>query len=115
MDSILFSKSVCSFVVGLEKWSKDLEFENFYGISSLLDFQFAARALLKLPSSLPNQLVLLLVVQEKEYMKLDVGKVNDHMTRGSYIPIDSVKSGDDCFSLFIELGLGHILNRIRSI
>jgi len=28
-------------------------------------------------------------------MKLDVGKVVDNMTRGSCIPIDSVKSSDD--------------------
>ena len=28
-------------------------------------------------------------------MKLDIGKVVDHITRGSCIPTDSVKSGDD--------------------
>ena len=32
-------------------------------------------------------------------MKLDVGKVFDHMTWGSCIPTDSVKSGDDYSSL----------------
>ena len=32
-------------------------------------------------------------------MKQDVGKVVDHMTRGSCIPTDSVKSGDDYSSL----------------
>ena len=31
-------------------------------------------------------------------MKLDVGKVVNCMTRVSYIPTDSVKSGDDCSS-----------------
>ena len=31
-------------------------------------------------------------------MKADVGKVFDHMTRGSCIPIDSVNSSDDCSS-----------------
>ena len=38
------------------------------------------------------------------YMKVDVGKVSDHMTRGSYIPTDSVKSGDDYFSLVHSIG-----------
>jgi len=52
--------------MGLGKWSKDLGFENFDGISSLLDFEFASKSLLRLPSSFPNQLVLLLVIQEKE-------------------------------------------------
>ena len=66
--------------VGLEKWSKDLEFENFDGILSLLDFKFVARVPLRLPSFFPSQLVLLMVVQGKEYMKLDVGKVVDHNT-----------------------------------
>jgi len=32
-------------------------------------------------------------------MKLDVGKIVDHMTRGSCIPFDSVKRGDDYSSL----------------
>ena len=35
-----------------------------------------------------------MVVREKEDMKLDVGKVVDNMTRGSSIPIDSVRSSD---------------------
>jgi len=61
------------FLLRLEKWSKDLGFENFYGISSLLDFEFFTRALLRVLSSFPSQLVLLLVVREKRYMKLDVG------------------------------------------
>ena len=39
-------------------------------------------------------------------MKLDVSKVVDYMTQGSCIPIDFVKSGDDCFSFVhgIETG-----------
>ena len=106
MDFIVFSKSVVLLVLGHEKWSKDLGFETFNGILILLDFEFAARALLRLPSSFPSQLVLLLVVQEKEYMKLDVGKVVDHMTRGSCIPTDSVKSGDECSSLVHNIGTG---------
>ena len=36
--------------------------------------------------------ILLMVVWEKEYMKLGVGKVVDNMTRGSCIPIGSMKS-----------------------
>ena len=98
----------------LEKWSKDLGFENFDGISSLLDFKFVARVPLRLPSSFPNQLVLLMVVREKEYMKLDVGKVVDHMTRESYVTIDSVKNGDYS-SLVHIIGTGHILSRIKPI
>jgi len=47
---------------------------------SLLDFKFVARVHLRLPSFFPSQLVLLMVVWEKEYMKLDVGKVVDHNT-----------------------------------
>ena len=42
-----------------------------------------------------------MVIREKEYMKLDVGKVVDHMTRESCIPTDSVKSGDD-YSILIH-------------
>jgi len=48
-------------------------------------------------------------------MKLDVGKVVDHMTRESCIPTYSMKSVDDCFSLVQILGLGHILIQIRPI
>jgi len=61
--------------VGHEKWSKDLGFENFEGISSLLDFELVTRVLLRLPSSFPSQFILLMVVREIEHMKLDVGKV----------------------------------------
>ena len=39
-------------------------------------------------------------------MKLNVCKVVDHMTRGSFIPTDSVKSGDDCSSLVHNIGTG---------
>ena len=39
-------------------------------------------------------------------MKLDVGKVVDCMTQGSYIPTDSVKSGDDCSSLIHSIKTG---------
>ena len=65
--------------MGLEKWSKTI-LDSKILISSLLDFEFAARALLRLPSSFSSQLVLLMVVRDKEYMKLDVGKVVDHNT-----------------------------------
>ena len=38
-------------------------------------------------------------------MKLVVGKVVDYMTRGSYIPSDSAKKGDDdCFCLVYNIG-----------
>jgi len=39
-------------------------------------------------------------------MKLDVGKVFDHMTQGSCIHTDAVKSGDDCSSLVHSIGTG---------
>ena len=73
---------------------------------SLLKFEFVAQAHLRFPSSFPSQLILLMVVREKEYMKLDVGKVVDNMTRGSCIPIDSVKSSDDYSSLVHSIGTG---------
>jgi len=39
-------------------------------------------------------------------MKLDVGKVGDHMTRESCIPTDSVKSNDDYSSLIHSIRTG---------
>ena len=39
------------------------------------------------------------------YMKLNVGKVVDHMTRGSCILTDSVKSEDDDSSLVHYIGI----------
>jgi len=39
-------------------------------------------------------------------MKLEVGKIFDHMTQESCIPTDFVKSGDDCFSLVHSIGTG---------
>ena len=39
-------------------------------------------------------------------MKLDVGRVVDNMTRGSYIPIDSVKSSDNYSNLVHSIGTG---------
>ena len=106
MDPVHFSKSVVLLAVGHEKWSKDLAFENFDRILSPLDFEFVARVPLRLPSSFLSLLVLLMVVRGKEYMKLDVGKVFDHNTRGSCIPTDSVKNGDDYFSLVHSIGTG---------
>ena len=96
--------------MGHRKWSKDLGFENFDGILSPLNFEFVTQVPLKLPSSFPSQLVPLMVVQEKEYMKLDVGKVVDHNTRGSCIPTDSVKSGDDHPNLVHNTGAGAYTN-----
>ena len=45
-----------------------------------------------------------MVVREKEYRKLDIGKVVDNMTQESCIPIDSVKSSDDYSSLVHSIG-----------
>ena len=47
-----------------------------------------------------------MVFREKEYTKLDVGRVVDNMTRGSCIPNDSVKSSDDHSSLVPSIGIG---------
>ena len=73
---------------------------------SLLKFEFVAQARLRLPSSFFSQFILLMVIQEKENLKLDVGKVVDNMTRGSCIPIDSVRISDDNFSLVHSIGTG---------
>ena len=56
-----------------------------------------------------------MVVCDKEYMKMDVGKMVDNMTRGSCIPIDYMKNSDDYSCLVQVLGLGHVLIRIRPI
>jgi len=40
-----------------------------------------------------------------EYMKLFVGKVVDSKTRGSCIPTDLMKSGDDCPILIHNTGI----------
>ena len=41
-----------------------------------------------------------------EYMKLFIGKVVDSKTRGSYIPTDSMKSGDGYTILIHNTGIG---------
>ena len=41
-----------------------------------------------------------------EYMKLFVGKVVDSKTRGSCIPTNSLKSGDDYPNLIHNTGIG---------
>ena len=45
-----------------------------------------------------------------DYMKLFVGKVVDSKTRGSCIPTDSVKSGDDCPILVHNTGIGEYID-----
>ena len=39
-------------------------------------------------------------------MNLDVGKVVDNKTRGSCIPIDSMKSSDDYFNFVHSIRIG---------
>ena len=39
-------------------------------------------------------------------MKVDVGKIFDHMTQESYIPTDSVKSRDDYSNFVHKLEIG---------
>ena len=73
---------------------------------SLLKFEFVAQAHLRFSSSFPSQLILLMVVREKEYMKMDIGRVVDNMTRASCIPIDSVKRSDDYSSHVHSIGTG---------
>jgi len=47
---------------------------------------------------------------------MNVSKVVNKMTRGSYIPTDSVKSRhDDYFSIAQNIRTGHMLIWIRSI
>ena len=50
-----------------------------------------------------------------EYMKLCVGKVIDSKTLGSCIPIDSVKSGDDCPILVHNTGIEAYIDSDRPI
>ena len=47
--------------------------------------------------------------------RLNVGMVDDNMTRESCIPIDSVKSSEDYSILFHNIGIGALLIRIRPI
>ena len=47
-----------------------------------------------------------MIAQEKEYMKLGIGKVVDNMTRRSYIPIYSMKSCDNYSNLVHSIGIG---------
>ena len=114
MNSKLFSKSVCYCRCDLKNELTILD------LKILMEFESSRiwihRSISsKASSSFSSQLVLLMAVREKEYMKLDVGKVVDHMTQGSYIPTDSVKSGDDCSSLVHSIGTGYIFIRIRPI
>jgi len=48
-------------------------------------------------------------------MKLDIGKVVDHMTRESCIPTNSLKRGNDYSSLVHSIGTGALLSRIIPI
>jgi len=48
-----------------------------------------------------------MVVLDKEYMKLNVGKVIDHMTQGNYILIDSGKSRVDYSNFLHNIGIGN--------
>jgi len=44
-------------------------------------------------------------------MKLNIGKIVDNITRGSCIPIDSLKSGDDdYFSLVYSIWSGPLVD-----
>ena len=58
----------------------------------------------RLQNSFLKKIFLLEVDLDKEYMKLDVGKVVDHMTWGNCILTDFMKSGDDYSSLVHNIG-----------
>jgi len=45
-------------------------------------------------------------------MKLDVGKVVDKMTRENYIPTNSMKSGNDYFSLVHNIAAGEYIDLV---
>jgi len=47
-----------------------------------------------------------MIAQEKDYMKLGVGKVVDNMSQESCIPIDSVKSSDNYSNLVHSIRIG---------
>ena len=99
-------------MVRLEKWGKDLGFRNFDGIVSPSCFELIARThakLLdffrsKLSSSFRDQIFSLSSDLDKEYTKLNVGKVVDKMARESCIPSDSVKNKDDYSNLIHNIG-----------
>ena len=78
-------------------------------------FEFVARTYARLLESFRSQIFPLSVVPDKKYMKLNVGNMVDHMTRGSCIPTECVKSGDDCSNLVYNIETEHILIRIRPI
>jgi len=79
----------------LGKWSKDLRFEIIDEIVSPSCFELVARTharILKffcsrLPFSFQNQIFPLLSDLNKEYIKLNVSKVLDKMTRGVVSPL----------------------------
>jgi len=50
---------------------------------------------------------------DKEYIKLDIGKVVDHIIWESCTPTDSVKSEDDCSSLVHNIGIGAYIDLTR--
>ena len=50
-----------------------------------------------------------------KYTMLNVGQVINGMTRGSYIPTDSVKSGGDCSNLVHSIGTGAYIDSDKTI
>jgi len=87
------------------------------GIVSLSDFKLVAQTHARLLESFcfdwikvfilfSRSDVSLLVVLEKKYIELNVGKAVDNMTQGNYIPTDSMKSGDDYSNLVHNIGVG---------
>ena len=93
-------------MVGLEKQSKDHGFGNFVEHFSLSRFGIVTWTQGRLRNSFLKKIFLPLVDLDKEYMKLNVGQVVDSMTRGSCIPTDSVKSGDNHPNLVHNIGVG---------
>ena len=79
-------------MVGLEKKSLDLGFENFVGGVSPPCFGIVVRTHSRLLYSFLTQFFLQIAVRKKEYMELNVRNVVGNMARGYCIPIDSMKS-----------------------
>ena len=67
-------------------------------------FELVARTHAKLLESFQNQIFFSVDCSRKE--EADVSKVVDKITRGSFIPTDSMKSGDDYSNLVHNIGAG---------
>ena len=84
--------------------SMDLGFENFVELLGLSSFGIVVRTQARLSNSFLTRIFFQMVVMKKEYMKLNVRKEVNFMTRGNCNPTDSVKSCDDYSNLVHNIG-----------